>query len=78
MDRQPDPQRIAPIDRNGEQGGNITEPMVALNRALSKIRSMLRGELWWNNRACRYQLRGQPVSSSSNESERKQCRRGFW
>jgi predicted PurR-regulated permease PerM len=33
---------------------------------------MLRGELWWNNRACRYQLRGQPVSSSSNESERKQ------
>ena len=32
MDRQPDPQRIASIDRNGEQGGIITQPMAALNR----------------------------------------------
>jgi hypothetical protein len=30
MDRQPDPQRIASIDRNGEQGGIITERMAAL------------------------------------------------
>ena len=30
MGRQPDPQRIASIDRNGEQGGIITEPMAAL------------------------------------------------
>ena len=58
MDRQPDPQRIASIDRNGEQGGIITESMAALkSRAAPKIRSMLGGEFWSSNLACSYQLR---------------------
>jgi len=40
-DRQPDPQRIAPIDRHGEHGGIITEPMAALKSraAQNKIRA---------------------------------------
>jgi hypothetical protein len=42
MDRQPDPQVIASVDRNGVQGGIITEPLAALkpHAAQNKIHVM--------------------------------------